>query len=61
MIPNRPKADKGGYYIFNFVEKWAQNRPKADNGEYYICYLILLKNESQIGRRPIKGDIIIFI
>jgi hypothetical protein len=34
MSPNRPKADKKGFYVLN-----------------------LLKNEPEIGLRPIKGDI----
>jgi hypothetical protein len=34
------------------------NRPKTDKGRYYILNLILLKNEPQIGRRPIMKKII---
>jgi hypothetical protein len=30
----------------------------ADKGGFYTFYLILLKNELKIGRRPIKGDFI---
>ena len=33
-------------------------RPKADKGGYYIFDSILIKNELQIGRRSIKGDLI---
>ena len=33
-------------------------RPKADKGRYYIFDYILMKNELQIGRRSIKGDLI---
>jgi hypothetical protein len=32
------------------------NYPKADKKGFYVFYLILLKNEPQIGRRPMKGD-----
>jgi hypothetical protein len=46
------------YFLFNFIEKWASNRPKADKRGFYVNYLILLKNEPQIGSRPIKRDII---
>jgi hypothetical protein len=41
------------YFAFHFFEKCAPNRPKADKGGYYIFYSILLKNEPQIGQRPI--------
>jgi hypothetical protein len=33
----------------------------ADKKGFYILYLILMKNESQIGRRPIKKDILSWI
>ena len=61
--PNRPKADKRGFYILNliFVEKRASNRPKADNRGFRILHLILLKNEPPIGRRPITGDFVFCI
>jgi hypothetical protein len=70
---SRKKANKGGNYIFNFIEKWDPNRPKADKGLFYVENLlknepqigwsyilnwILLKNKTQIGGRPIKGEII---
>ena len=37
------------------------NRPKADKRGFYVNDLILLKNEPQIGRKPIKEDIIFSI
>jgi hypothetical protein len=33
----------------------------ADKRGFYVNYLMLLQNEPQIGRRPIKGSIIFFI
>jgi hypothetical protein len=47
-------------FVVNFVEKWAQNRSKADKTGFHVLYLILLKNEPQIGRRPIKWDFYVF-
>ena len=35
--------------------------PKAEEKGLYVCFIYLLKNEPQIGRRPIKGDAILFI
>ena len=54
MSPQSAEARYKGisYFAFDFVGKWASNRPKADK--------ILLKNESPIGRRPIKGGYYIF-
>jgi hypothetical protein len=37
------------------------NRPKADKKRFYVNDLILLKNEPQIVRKPIKEDIIFII
>ena len=34
------------------------NRPKPDTRAFYILHLILLDNEPQIGRKPIKRDFI---
>jgi hypothetical protein len=52
---NRPKADQRRFFI-KFGWKWALNRPKADKRTFYVFYLIMLKNEPKIGRRPIEGD-----
>jgi hypothetical protein len=49
------------HFKFNCVAKWIPNRLKADIGGYYIFNLILLGNEPQIGRSPIKSDILFFI
>ena len=45
---------------FYFVEKWAPNRSKADTKAFYVFYSNYLKNESQIGQRPIKEEIMFY-
>jgi hypothetical protein len=61
MSPKSAESQYRGilYFACHFFEKCASNRPKADKGGYYILYSILLKNEPQIGQKPIKGDFIL--
>ena len=63
MRPESAEGRKRGikHFRFNFDDKLTPNRPKAEDGGYYIFNLILMRNEPQIGRRPIKGDIKFFI
>jgi hypothetical protein len=44
------------WFLFNFVQKWAQNRPKADRRKFCVFHFNFLKNELKIGRRTIKED-----
>ena len=48
-------------FLFKFVKKWAPNRPKADKRGIYVFLFNFEENEHQIGRRPIKSDLMFFI
>ena len=51
-------ADKGGYYIYNFI--LLKNEPQIGRRpikvDFLLIFSILLGNEPKISRRPIKGD-----
>ena len=55
LASNRPKADRGG---FKFCLRMSPKSAEADNSGFYVYYSIFLKNEPQIGQRPIKGNFI---
>ena len=58
-VLNRPKTDKK--IILYFILLLRSPKSKADERGFYIKYLILLKNESTIGRRPMEGDLLFCI
>jgi hypothetical protein len=56
MSLNRPKADTGGFYIFNLVLlKMSPNSAERRQKRIHVLNLKLFNNEHLIGRRPIKG------
>jgi hypothetical protein len=54
--------DDSSFPVFNFsfifVEKMSSKSAESDKREFFVFNSILLTNEPQIGRRPIKGGII---
>jgi hypothetical protein len=57
LAPNRPKADKRGFYVSNLLKNEPPIGQRPIKRGFYAFYSILLKNEPQIGRKPIKGEL----